>query len=137
MEKVANTFQRIMSRKGIESPIEKKMVFELERVGFECVNQLKISTIRVDIAIPKFKMIVECDGRDYHLDKEKDRIRDQICSKYGWEVVRFTGTEIFMDAPRLARELAIRLGIAKETIEQCKICTMYEEECVCNFYKDY
>lgn len=69
--------------------------------------------IRPDIFIwvpskPKFKLIVECDGFDYHSDKvafSKDRARDRILQDKGFQVLRFSGSEIFNDPVGKSMEL--------------------------------
>lgn len=59
-------------------------------------------SIRTDMCIfsPKYKdlrFIVECDGYMYHSDKnsfKKDRIRDRKLKEIGFDVFRFSGSEI-------------------------------------------
>ena len=60
---------------------------------------------RVDILIwcpgdENIKLIVECDGFKYHNSKdafEKDRKRDRLFKSKGYQVIRFSGTEIYRD----------------------------------------
>jgi len=50
---------------------------------------------------PDFKLIVECDGFQWHSDKEtfsNDRIRDRVLQQEGYRVFRFSGQEIVHDA---------------------------------------
>lgn len=69
-------------------------------------------SIRPDMMVwvpmyPKFKLIVECDGYQYHSDKEmfsKDRIRDRVLQQQGYQVFRFSGREIVQDATLKANE---------------------------------
>jgi very-short-patch-repair endonuclease len=57
------------------------------------------------------KLIVECDGHDFHeRTKEqaaKDRARDREAQENGYEIFRFTGSELWRDP----------LGCAKQVIE--------------------
>ncbi len=56
---------------------------------------------------PQFKMIVECDGYDFHSDKEtfaKDRVRDRILQQQGYQVFRFSGREIVANATQPVNE---------------------------------
>ncbi len=56
---------------------------------------------------PEFKLIVECDGYQYHSDKEtfsKDRIRDRVLQQQGYQVFRFSGHEIVQNATLKANE---------------------------------
>lgn len=80
--------------------------------------QAKIENYRADFLltfkslIPGFEgerqLIVECDGHDYH-DKTKqqasrDKERDREMKKLGYEVFRFTGSDIWNDAYSCAKE---------------------------------
>lgn len=54
-------------------------------------------------------LAIECDGHNYH-NKTKDqarhdRKRDRWLQKHGWQVVRFTGSEIHEDAHACAEEV--------------------------------
>lgn len=47
---------------------------------------------------PDIKIIVECDGFQYHSDKKsftQDRIRDRVLQKQGFQVLRYSGSEIY------------------------------------------
>jgi hypothetical protein len=67
--------------------------------------KLKGKTIRPDLAIwvpadPTVKIIVECDGFDYHSDRnafQRDRIRDRQLMEAGFRVRRYSGSEIYRD----------------------------------------
>ncbi len=48
-------------------------------------------------------MDVECDGAPFHVDQERDRVRDRAA---GWEVLRFSGREISRDASLCAGRVA-------------------------------
>jgi len=69
--------------------------------------------IRPDIFIwvpsrPEFKLVVECDGFQYHSDRHaftNDRERDRILRDNGFQVLRFSGQEIVNDPIYKAREL--------------------------------
>lgn len=57
-------------------------------------------TIRPDLPFwspsrPDFRIVVECDGFDYHSDRDaftRDRQRDRTLRQSGFEVVRFSGS---------------------------------------------
>lgn len=74
---------------------------------------VKGKTIRTDMLLWKpnnesFKLIIECDGYEYHSDKKmfiSDRIRDRILNNAGFQVRRYSGTEICEDPIRLSNEL--------------------------------
>ena len=50
---------------------------------------------------------IECDGHNYHSSREqrtRDAARDRYLNRHGVRVLRFTGTEIWRDPARSARE---------------------------------
>jgi very-short-patch-repair endonuclease len=55
-----------------------------------------------------FNMVVECDGFQYHSTKEKfidDRQRDRLLKANGFDVLRFSGSEIYKDPAKAGIEL--------------------------------
>lgn len=70
-------------------------------------------SIRADILIwcpgnDKIKLIVECDGYQYHSSKEsfeRDRKRDRLLKSKGYDVVRFSGSEIYRDPVKVSDDL--------------------------------
>lgn len=59
-------------------------------------------------SIPQLKIVVECDGFDYHSDKAKftnDRKRDRVLQSKGYQVLRYSGTEIFQHPVHVVGEL--------------------------------
>lgn len=116
-----------------ESPIEQLLALELEWINLEdiiyynpyidVVNIDKQAEIicgknkyRVDFLIPvqyknqetKF-FVIECDGYDFHQKTkqqvEKDNKRQRDLQKNGYEIIRFSGTEIWHSPTRCAREI--------------------------------
>lgn len=73
--------------------------------------------IRPDILIwmpsrPEFKLIVECDGYAFHSDKSsftRDRVRDRQLKSHDYEVLRFSGLEIYHNPVETAMELVAYL----------------------------
>lgn len=67
--------------------------------------------IRVDFAIVSrdYRLAVEVDGHDFHeRTKEqaaRDRSRDRALLANGWQVLRFTGSEVWRDPDRCAAEI--------------------------------
>lgn len=69
--------------------------------------------IRADLLIwkpsdEKFKLVVECDGFKYHSNKESfesDRMRDRRLKQKGYDVIRFSGGEIWRDPVAVSSEL--------------------------------
>lgn len=48
-----------------------------------------------DFGNPVVKVALECDGREWHQDKEKDLRRDKEFNKLGWVVYRVPGVDCF------------------------------------------
>jgi very-short-patch-repair endonuclease len=98
------------SSEKCESPIEVMLDLALRRVGLIFTNQLILLKYRVDFAFEAQKLIVECDGHDFHeRTKEqatRDKRRDRDLLKLGWRTIRFTGSEIFKDPDACAKEVA-------------------------------
>lgn len=75
------------------------------------IPQLVIGTYRVDFAVIGYgvKIVVEVDGHDFHErtkeQAQRDKKRDRDLQAEGWSVLRFTGSEIYADADRCAREI--------------------------------
>lgn len=47
-----------------------------------------------DFADPIHKIVIECDGKEFHTDFEKDKIRQREIEKLGWIVLRFNPKQI-------------------------------------------
>ena len=60
-------------------------------------------------------LVVECDGHDYHektkAQAQKDKSRDRLLKQAGYDVIHFTGSEIWMDPEKCAKEV---IAILKE-----------------------
>ena len=49
----------------------------------------------IDFAIPKKKIVIECDGERWHpLGNKHDKNRDNFLINKGWTILRFRGKEI-------------------------------------------
>jgi hypothetical protein len=58
----------------------------------------------------EINLIVEIDGHNFH-EKTKeqaqnDKSRDRVLKKYGYEVIHYTGSEVYQDVYKVTRELA-------------------------------
>lgn len=118
--------------KGITSPIEQLMALALEyhlphhfRGFYNLVPQYTIKTdtgkYRADFYLefnsaqmgdtrPPFKLVVECDGHDFHektkTQAAKDKQRDRSLHTEGYAVMHFTGSEIHRDPTKCVCEIA-------------------------------
>lgn len=79
------------------------------------VVQAPVLTFRVDFLIvakgwqEERKIVVECDGHDFHErtkeQAERDRSRDRKMTEAGYTVLRFTGREIYRDPIKCAEQV--------------------------------
>lgn len=116
-----------------ESPIEQLLALELERIGLENIYNFnpfidvigiqkqqeikgKNKKYRVDFLIPVvYKnqenkcFVIECDGYEFHQKTKKqveeDNKRQRELQKLGYEVIRFSGTEIYHKPYQCAMEI--------------------------------
>lgn len=68
---------------------------------------------RVDLAYPRFKVIIEVDSDRHHtskLDREADAERDRRLAAAGWRVVRVTEDDLRRGAPKALAQLRALLG---------------------------
>lgn len=82
--------------KTIYTPIEHEMKDALEKENIPYRPQVKLGRFYVDflIELENEKIIVECDGREYH-NPYRDRERDKELGKEGYRILHFTGSEIY------------------------------------------
>lgn len=54
------------------------------------------------------QLVIECDGHDFHYNSkekiEKDRIRERDIIRQGYQVIRYTGTELYRSSRKCALE---------------------------------
>lgn len=87
------------------TPIEHTLLAAFRARGLEPQVQYGIDRFRVDFAFPEVRLAVEADGRAWH-DARRDSSRDNKLRGLGWEVLRFTGSRIYWEAPAIAEEVA-------------------------------
>ena len=81
-------------------------------LDYYLIPQVEIGNYRADFELINHKdkkIIVECDGHEFHQKSkqqvEKDNQRERDLKKLGYEVVRFSGSEIFKDAEKCVKDL--------------------------------
>lgn len=115
---IANRFRLGPSPDGLPpmTPIEALLHQAMRKLGLTPRAQYGIGPYRADFAFPDWRLIVECDGRQWH-DPERDRRRDIALRREGWEPLHLTGSEITRDpaacAARVMREVAARRATAE------------------------
>lgn len=93
-------FHPFLKLKLCESPVELKFfVFSLQEIpGLR--PQVVFEPYRIDLAIPEKKVAIEIDGHDFHKTRQqrtRDAKRDRFLQIHGWQVIRFTGSEVHND----------------------------------------
>lgn len=85
-------------------------------------TQVRIGKYRADIVITARdggqNWVVECDGAEYHTDKEKDDKRTAEIEKHGYRVYRVTGSEIHHNPVALAKEVLLLTGFLPMTLRE-------------------
>lgn len=80
-----------------ESPIERRLYNVLASRGYEVKAQVPCGRYRIDLALPRYRIAIECDGKAYHSSRSQkahDRKKDRFLRDHGWTVLRFTGSQI-------------------------------------------
>ena len=63
---------------------------------------------RVDFLVPSRKIVIELYGYEHHKDKRKltkDAQRERYLQMKGYQVLRFTGSEVYKDATQCVNEV--------------------------------
>ncbi|MET3696924.1 very-short-patch-repair endonuclease [Bacillus oleivorans] len=94
----------------IESPIESKLYNTLLFNGYYVRTQYVVppKRYRIDLALPHYKIAIECDGKDYHsspISKARDRRKTAYLKKRGWTVLRFSGSMINNNMKKVIRRI--------------------------------
>lgn len=84
----------------VESAIERRLYDALKFRGEFIKTQVPCGKYRIDIALPAYKIAIECDGKAYHStpeQKARDSRKNAYLKKNGWKVLRFSGSRITKD----------------------------------------
>lgn len=74
------------------SPIEAMAWGEIRYWNLPLWPQYPIGRFFADFACPQKKIVIECDGKEFH-DEAKDRARDFEMAQMGWQVYRISGAD--------------------------------------------
>jgi len=75
------------------TPIEQWLWHDIRAVGAVLYPQYPVLGFFADFANPVAKVVIECDGAEFHKDMEKDVRRDASIRKDGWTVYRISGKD--------------------------------------------
>jgi len=79
---------------GAKTRIEEEFGFGLEQAGIKAEFNYPVDGFWLDYAVPSIKLGFECDGKYWHQDKDRDKRRDKKLESFGWNITRFTGSDI-------------------------------------------
>ena len=94
--------------KPIVSPIENILFEAFQKLGYAPKRQFRIGKYYVDLCFPAVWLVIECDGFDFHSTPDqllRDKLRTVDIESKGFEVTRFTGQEIYYDAPGIVKRV--------------------------------
>jgi len=87
-----------MVRELYKTDIEREMSKALKENNIKAVYNFPIRCkygYIADFFIPSQNLIVECDGEQFHkIGNSRDRIRNAVLKKMGFNIIRFRGQEI-------------------------------------------
>lgn len=76
------------------TPIEKEMWRTIRDFGkVPMYPQYPVGRFFIDFANPFWKIGIECDGKDFHKDKQRDADRDAKLDAEGWRIFRISGSD--------------------------------------------
>lgn len=113
---------------GTASKTEKRLLFEMNRIGLNPKPQYKISRMHVDFAFPEDKVIVEVDGKEFHGSekaRKQDYERDRYLQTIGWKVMRITAEDVFDNPAKSAYKIK---NFLKGNRVQLDAKGLYEED---------
>lgn len=97
-----------------DSPFEEHVISAIESVGYQAIPQIGVSNYFIDIGVkhPDYPLGYlcgfECDGATYHSAKsarDRDRLRQEVLERLGWELYRIWSTDWFRDPLRQIEKL--------------------------------
>lgn len=96
----------ISAASDTESPFEREVFLELTQRGISLEPQVGVSGYKIDFGVydseitKHFICGIECDGVAYHSSetaRDRDRLRQQVLERRGWEIHRIWSTDWFKD----------------------------------------
>ena len=120
-------------RKGLESPLEKKVREALHVFGEPFNAEYRVGTAKFfyDFAFPRLKLLLEIDSRTWHGSKRKRRVdaaKKANAEAHGWKLVRvFNGPKIGLRAVKLVRARRYQL-IRRYESDPAVVEMLYQEK---------
>lgn len=73
------------------SPIERNVWSDMRMCGLRMFYQYPIGKYFADFANPKYRIVIEVDGKKWHTDVKSDELRQKEIENRGWKVYRIKG----------------------------------------------
>jgi very-short-patch-repair endonuclease len=92
---------------------EMEFMYGITKVEYQYPIELNIVDFYIEKDLPNgncSKFVVEIDGHEYHKTKEQryhDYVRERKLQKKGYYIIRFTASEVFVDADKCVKELDV------------------------------
>lgn len=88
----------------------------LSQLPVTVCRQKVIGEYIVDFLIPSAKLVIEVDGSQHYEPEEmkKDRARDEKLRALGYEVVRYSNTDVYSNLEGVAEDILSRLEKQEE-----------------------
>lgn len=84
---------------SIFTTIERALWSDIRANGLPLWPQYPVGRFFVDFGNPEHRIAVECDGREFHQNVQKDRDRDAELNSLGWTVYRIDGSRCKGEIP--------------------------------------
>lgn len=120
-DQITGVSVKIEQEKSLGSKMEALFLGEAAKLICGLKHQHRVSPYLLDFAHLESMVAIEVDGHEYHKTKEqraRDAKRDRHLAKCGWTVIRFTGSEVYEDSAKCAKEAA---GIIASVLGQRKV----------------
>ncbi len=106
-----------MTGPSANSPLEKLLQAALMKTGIGFSTQrVLLDRYCVDILINQARVILEADGALHHLRKAQDAERDAALGEAGYQVFRFSGSEINRDAMGCVAKVTKACGLEPDEL---------------------
>jgi very-short-patch-repair endonuclease len=103
------------------TPIERWLWSDIRSVDAVLYPQYPVGPFFVDFGNPVAKVAIECDGAEWHKDKQKDAERDAHLAELGWTVYRITGKECRTQYDQDKGTVGAAYELVKEIAERHRI----------------
>lgn len=101
----------------IERKLRDALVSYGYRQGIDFAIQFPIrNSFILDFAFPKLRVAIEADGEPWHsnpISRRRDRFKDYILKKLGWNVIRFSGKDIYESIQSCIEKIVTMCGPAR------------------------